>query len=164
MQKEIWKSVEGLHGIEVSNMGNVRSCRVIGSTVGKLRDSFRILRQKDNGRGYKCINIRINGKSKGVYVHHLVAKAFLPNPLNLSEINHLNELKEDNRACNLSWITHKDNCNYGGRNRKCVENRRSYVGEQNPSFGKRWWNDGIRQVYQRDCPENFTKGKLKKCS
>lgn len=43
------------------------------------------------------------------YVHRLVAEAFVPNPEGLPDVDHINGQPRDNRACNLRWVTHKQN-------------------------------------------------------
>jgi hypothetical protein len=43
------------------------------------------------------------------YLHRLLAEAFIPNPNNLTDVNHKNEIKSDNRIENLEWSTHRDN-------------------------------------------------------
>lgn len=71
------------------------------------------LKPTDNGRGYKRVTLWRNGKPKCVYVHRLVANAFIPNPNNLPQVNHKDENKSNNRADNLEWCTDKYNVNYG---------------------------------------------------
>ena len=47
----------------------------------------------------------------GFNIHRAVAELFVPNPENKPEIDHINTDRYDNRACNLRWVTHKENCN-----------------------------------------------------
>lgn len=60
----------------------------------------------------------VDGVKKRFYVHRLVAEAFIPNPDNLPEVNHLNEDKTKNCISNLEWCNRKYNINYGSRNEK----------------------------------------------
>lgn len=48
-------------------------------------------------------------KQDTVHIHQAVAKAFIPNPANLSDVDHINNDKTDNRAENLQWLSHRDN-------------------------------------------------------
>lgn len=69
--------------------------------------------------GYTYVHLTaVNGKRKKERLHRLVAIAFLPNPLDLPQVNHKDENKENNRADNLEWCDAKYNCNYGTRNQK----------------------------------------------
>lgn len=102
VEEEIWKPVMGYEGYyEVSNLGRVRS-----SIYGILKP------QKINS-GYLMVGLRCNGKRKRHLVHRLVAQEFCQNSLGLSQVNHKNEDKTDNRAVNLEWCTAKYNNNYG---------------------------------------------------
>ena len=70
-----------------------------------------------NTSGY--LQLRI--KDKKVCVHRLIAECFLPNPNNLPEINHINEIKTDNRVENLELCDRKYNNNYGTHNKKIAK-------------------------------------------
>lgn len=106
---EIWKSVEGYEGIyEVSNFGRIKS---LERKVWNYTKKPRILRPTDNGHSYKCVSMSDeNGnKKKHVYIHILVAKAFIPNPRGCSQVNHKDFDKENNCVDNLEWVTDKEN-------------------------------------------------------
>ena len=62
---------------------------------------------KPNDRGY--IKIRVNGKK--VFLHRIIAEAFIPNPENKPFVDHINRNTSDNRVENLRWATHKENMN-----------------------------------------------------
>lgn len=113
--EEIWKPIEGYENYHVSNMGNVMNI-----VTGK------ILKQHDNGKGYFHVML-YNKEHEGrtIMVHRLVAIAFIPNPQNLPQINHIDECKHNNCADNLEWITSEDNINHGTHNER--------VGLNNPN-------------------------------
>ena len=109
---EYWADIEGYEGIyQVNNLGNVRSLdRVIIRKNGKkLTIKGQHLKQHLNRRGYLRINLRYQGKDKNSKIHRLVAKAFLSNPLNKPQVNHINGNKRDNNVCNLEWCTQAEN-------------------------------------------------------
>lgn len=118
---EKWKDIAGYEGYyQVSNIGRVRSLdRVVVKSNGvKLTLKGQILSAKSDYHGYLRVNLSKSGKVKLKKVHRLVAEAFLPNPDNLPEINHKNEIKTDNRVDNLEWCSHLYNTNYGTRNHR----------------------------------------------
>lgn len=101
MENEVWKDVKGFEGIyEVSSLGRVRK-----AATGL------ILHQSNCG-GYRIVGLRKDGIGKSVRVHRLVAKAFLPNPDMLPEINHRDENKANNCVENLEWCDHSYNMRY----------------------------------------------------
>lgn len=81
------------------------------------------LKPTPNIRGYMYVSL--NGRK--LYVHRLVAKAFVEGYFPGAEINHKDEDKANNRADNLEWITHERNCNYGTRNKRAGEKHRRPV-------------------------------------
>ena len=105
---EEWREIPGYEGLyEVSNMGNVRNVR---------RNT--LLRLQKTNNGYIQVWLYKNGIRTGLRVHRLVAKAFLLNPENLTEVNHKDEDKTNNNVDNLEWCNRKYNVNYGSRKDK----------------------------------------------
>lgn len=113
--KEIWAWIDGYEGqYMVSTHGRVCSVARKRRNHGKLQDvKQRIKNPGDNGHGYKIVNLCSDGKCKMFYIHRLVAMTFIPNPQNLSQVNHKDEDKSNNRIDNLEWCNQKYNVNYG---------------------------------------------------
>ena len=113
MKGEVWKDVAGFEGLySISNMGRVKSQGNFEARKTKM------LKPQLLNTGYLIVKLSKQGKVFQFLVHRLVAEAFVPNPENKPEVNHLNELKNDNRACNLAWVTRKENINYGTRTQR----------------------------------------------
>ena len=78
----------------------------------------------DYGHGYRRVTFTVDGKKKKFAVHRLVAEAYIPNPDNLPEVDHIDRDKSNNSVENLRWVTKSQNAfNREGKNRrvKCVE-------------------------------------------
>ena len=58
---------------------------------------------------YQRVPLMKDGVRVDYYVHRLVASAFLPNPLDKPQVNHMNCIKHDNQLENLEWVTWKEN-------------------------------------------------------
>ena len=101
MQNEIWLDVPGFPGYQVSNAGRVKS----------FRSGERILKQCNDGFGYPKVRLWRDATGMTVHVHKIVALAFIPNPDNKPEIDHINTNRMDNRVENLRWVTRKENTN-----------------------------------------------------
>ena len=119
--EEIWRDVEGYEGLyQVSNLGRVKSLNYRRTGKEKILKPIKIKKQ------YMNVKLCKNGKLKQYMIHRLVAKAFIPNPDNKEQVNHINEIKTDNRAENLEWCDRSYNVNYGTRIEKqkqtCIEN------------------------------------------
>lgn len=85
--------------------------------------SNRELKAKIDRYGYEAVTLFKDGKRHCVTVHRLVAKAFVPNPLSKRCVNHINEVKTDNRVENLEWVTVKENDNHGTRNSRMSDSK-----------------------------------------
>lgn len=143
--EEIWKDIINYEGkYEVSNLGRVRSLSYNGTGEIKL------LKQGTDKKGYKRVGLCKNGKTKHYYVHRLVAITFIPNPDDLSIVNHKDENPANNNVNNLEWCTSEYNNNYGTRNERASESHKgkhhseetkkkiskSLRGENSPFYGK----------------------------
>lgn len=107
-----WKPVKDYYGFyEISDCGTVRGIkRTITLQGGHTRVvAGRILKPKINNYGYYFVTLSIGGVVRTKYLHRLVAEAFLENPDNLPEVNHLDGNKATNNVSNLAWCTHQQN-------------------------------------------------------
>lgn len=91
MSREIWVEVEGFPGYVVSNHGRVMN-----------RETNYVLRPRDNSYGYSRVALRKDGKTHDVYVHHLVAKAFITGYHDGVQIRHEKD-NSDNHVNNLRF-------------------------------------------------------------
>ena len=109
-----WRWIQGYeHMYQVSNDGLVRSVdRYVYCEVSPDNLQFlcgKILKQRKNHKGYPVVYLSKYGKQSTRVVHRLVAKAFIPNPNNLPQVNHKDGNKENNNVCNLEWCTNSEN-------------------------------------------------------
>lgn len=116
MEKEIWKPCpEYERHYEISNFGNLRSKRVFipnDSIFGELKGTWKkqqLKNQTTNRYGYKTSKLCKEGHCRRLTIHRLVAKAFLPNPENRRQVNHIDGDKTNNRLDNLEWASHSEN-------------------------------------------------------
>ena len=99
-EEEIWKDVPGYEQYYmVSNTGKMFS-----------KFSNRLLTPWMTSHGYMRVSLRLNKtKTTRVFVHRLVALAFIDNPLNKTQVNHIDGNKQNNHVSNLEWVTPSEN-------------------------------------------------------
>lgn len=103
-QEEIWKDVPGYEGdYQASNLGRIKSLK---------KQKHLILKPTKNKNGYFYVNTCFKGIQKHIQVHKIIAITFLNHNTNGYKfvVDHKNNIKTDNRLCNLQIITSRENC------------------------------------------------------
>lgn len=113
------RGYEGLYDVDTS--GNIYS---IVESQGRRK---RMLKPYLNENGYMKVNLYdFEGKCKKKYVHRLVAEAFIPNPLNKPNINHIDCNVKNNSINNLEWCTQSENIKHAVKLGRYVDNISKY--------------------------------------
>jgi hypothetical protein len=122
---EEWKDVVGYEGLyEVSNLGRVRNKK--RNTMVTLLDN----------NGYHRVELWKNNKRRRYMLHRVVAQTWIPNDDDTkTQVNHINEIKTDNRVENLEWCTASYNNKYGHRIQKMLDTIRE--GRSSPRHTRR---------------------------
>lgn len=140
---EEWRDIEGYDGYQVSSFGRVKSF---------LHNTPRILKPRIINNEYLVAVLVKSGKEKSFSVHRLVAIAFIPNPDNKPQVNHIDGCKLNACLSNLEWATPSENGKHAF-NTGLSKNARG--GDDSQS---KLTNEQAR--YVRDNPENLTTNKL----
>ena len=126
---EVWRNIVGFQPYyQVSNTGRVKSlARATNDNGGIFHRKERILSQHKDRNGYLFVDIYdLENKKRKIHVHRLVALAFIPNPDNKPETDHIDGSRDKNIPSNLRWVTHTENMN----NPHSVKRQKVYVQEK----------------------------------
>lgn len=99
---ELWKEIDDFPGYHISNYGRVRS----------KKHNNKLLICRPNHAGYMKVCMYKCGDLKGRRVSRLVAKAFIPNPLNKPQVNHIDGFRDNDKWINLEWVTSSENSSH----------------------------------------------------
>lgn len=140
LDNEEWKDIEDFEGVyQVSNKGRIKRLAHVGTYTRKDTGKVcyrnvgeKIIKSSQDDRGYTTVNLHTTSLNKYILVHRLVAKAFIPNPLQKAQVNHIDGDPTNNCADNLEWCTAKEN-----------------VSDQINRTGRKFLIDSIRSVQGR---------------
>lgn len=105
---EIWKDIDGFEGMyQISNLGRVKSLPRLSLQKHEIQE--KILNTCHSCGGYVDVSLYKDGKRYHKKPHRLVAEAFIPNPNDLPEVDHIDTNKDNNCVDNLRWCTHSEN-------------------------------------------------------
>lgn len=140
---EQWRELPGYDGYLISDCGRVARL---------MNEPF------TDSQGYKFIKLRIDHKPHKRLIHRLVAQAFIPNPNNKKEVNHIDGNKANNNVANLEWVTHAENVLHAWKNSLCESVRDAAKQNTKPYVVvARKDNQRIEFSSQRECSFYFGK-------
>jgi hypothetical protein len=130
---EEWKPINGYETIyEISSFGRIKCLERIDN-AGTFRKE-RIRPSVKATRGYRTIELCLNGVKSSFGIHVLVAIHFIKNPLNKRTVNHEDGIKYNNHISNLSWATDTEQINHAYKTG--LQKREARAGINNPSSKK----------------------------
>lgn len=140
--QEVWKDIKDYEGsYQVSNLGRIKRIALYTNQYKKQWKSNKILNTNHTDlRGYCHVVLCKDGISHCYKVHRLVAQAFIPNPDNLPQINHIDGNKVNNSVDNLEWCTASENMYHSYRklHRKSAVAKKINQYDLNNNFIKTW--------------------------
>ena len=111
MAHEEWRDVAGYEGLyQVSNLGRVKSlAKKVWNGKTYYNKQELVMKPSMMTIGYYCVTLTRNAIQEKKYIHRLVAEAFIPNPHNYAEVDHIDANPTNNDVSNLRWVTHEEN-------------------------------------------------------
>jgi len=119
------KSEFGVEPVTVCFLGSNYMVYSDGKVFSQNRNTW--LNMHDNGKGYLTVNL-FNQNTKGSikqYIHRLVAFCYIPNPDNLTDVNHIDFDKSNNTVANLEWMSRKENMQHAWSGDRFTEKKQS---------------------------------------
>lgn len=108
------------------------------------------LKKRKIKNGYYQVCLCNNKKRKYLLIHRLVAQTFIPNPLNMPQVNHIDENKNNNNVSNLEWCTAQYNTDYSKSTKITAINKKSGLILQEKSLNEicREYNFDLSNVWR----------------
>jgi hypothetical protein len=150
---EVWKPIKGYEDFyEVSNTGKIRSLPHPTKRVG----TGKVLKAHLSNQGYFIVRYRRPDERavKAFLVHREFAKAFIPNPHNLSDVNHKDGNKINNSIENLEWCSHTDNVRHAFKT--------GLVASGEDRKASRLTSKAVKEIREKYIPRTYSQYKLAK--
>lgn len=146
-------------GIEMKEIAGFENYTISddGVVFSKKTGTFKKATSNGRGKGYMFVDLYKDGKRKRLYVHRLVAEAFVPNPCNKPYVNHLDGDTRNNKAENLEWCTPLENVEHASKILRVME------GYNNSNYKKHLVKlvTDLSQIYSVDFTEILEKAQKK---
>jgi len=136
--QEVWKTIDGYNNYEVSSFGRIRN-----------NNTFKILKQSINSRGYYYISLSCNSRKKSFRVARLIAFAFCENNDNNNEVDHIDRDKNNNHYLNLRWVSKSINCKNKNLQSNNTSNYRGVSFEKDSNKWMALWNVNKKRMKKR---------------
>lgn len=153
---EEWRDVIGYESrYEVSSIGRVRSKSYLKHGRNRYGDiSYftmpKIIATPLNNDGYSSMCLSMLGVRTTAVVHRLVAQAFIPNPDNLPQVNHIDSNRANNRVENLEWVTNQQNVQHsydsGSNSNKGEKHPRKVLTDDIVRQIREMWRHGLSVI------------------
>lgn len=118
-----------------------------GTIVGPERG---IVKQRENDDGYMEVTLgTTKNRHSRVKVHRVIAEQFIPNPLGLPEVNHIDYNRKNNNANNLEWTTHQENIRHSAKvghyaNKSGENNGKAKITQNDANIIRSLYHSGYR--------------------